>query len=130
VVLTLKLYIAEKPALGRVIVAALPKPQNKQDVYIKLSNGNCIIWCSGHLLEQAEPDAYEPSYKKWQANVLPPIIPSHWQLKPNTIQQLITVRKLHTNASEQIHTADPYRSNGYTLLMTESVKNICVGAKL
>ena len=50
----MKLYIAEKPSLGRAIADALPKPHKKHDGYIEVANGDCVSWCIGHLLEQAE----------------------------------------------------------------------------
>ncbi len=79
----MKLYIAEKPSLARAIADALPKPQKKHDGYIELGNGDCVSWCIGHLLEQAEPDDYDASFKKWRFEHLP-IVPEQWQLKPKS----------------------------------------------
>ena len=59
------LYIAEKPSLGRAIADVLPRPHKKEDGCIRVGNGDVVTWCIGHLLEQAEPDAYDPAYKKW-----------------------------------------------------------------
>ena len=50
------LYIAEKPSLGRAIAAVLAKPQHKEAGCIRLANGDVVSWCSGHLLQQAEPE--------------------------------------------------------------------------
>ena len=77
----MKLYIAEKPSLGRAIAEVLPKPHRKGDGFITVGNGDCVSWCVGHLLEQAEPDAYDAKFKKWQLEHLP-IVPEKWQLKP------------------------------------------------
>ena len=79
----MRLFIAEKPSLGRAIADALPKPHRKADGCIYASNGDCVTWCVGHLLEQAEPDAYNPEFKSWRFEHLP-IIPEQWQLKPKT----------------------------------------------
>ena len=49
----MKLYIAEKPSLGRAIADVLPKPHRKADGCIYAGNGDCVSWCVGHLLEQA-----------------------------------------------------------------------------
>ena len=38
----MKLYIAEKPSLGRAIADALPKPHKKHDGYIEVANGDCV----------------------------------------------------------------------------------------
>lgn len=104
------LYIAEKPSLGRAIAAALPKPQKKHDGYIQLPNGDCVTWCIGHLLELAEPQDYDASYKQWNLAHLP-IIPSDWQwnAKTGTKKQLGVVRKLLKQADRIIHAGDPDR---------------------
>ncbi|MCP4471957.1 MAG: hypothetical protein GY815_14965 [Gammaproteobacteria bacterium] len=68
----MKLYIAEKPSLGRAIADALPKPHKKQQGYIKVGNGDVVTWCIGHILEQADPDAYDDKFKKWQLKLVSP----------------------------------------------------------
>ena len=62
----MRLYIAEKPSLGRAIADVLPKPHEKGDGYIRVANGDVVSWCVGHLLEQVEPEAYDPAFKSWQ----------------------------------------------------------------
>ncbi|MEH6346323.1 MAG: DNA topoisomerase III [Bermanella sp.] len=106
----MKLYIAEKPSLGRAIAAVLPKPHNKQPGYIELGNGDVVSWCIGHLLEQAEPDAYDAAYKSWKLEHLP-IVPAQWQLQPKsqTRQQLSVLRKLVKKADNLVHAGDPDR---------------------
>jgi DNA topoisomerase-3 len=106
----MKLYIAEKPSLGRAIAAVLPTPHNKQPGYIELGNGDVVSWCIGHLLEQAEPDAYDGAFKSWKLEHLP-IVPQQWQLTPKskTRQQLSVLRKLVKQAKEIVHAGDPDR---------------------
>ncbi len=106
----MKLYIAEKPSLGRAIAAVLPPPHNKQPGYIELGNGDVVSWCIGHLLEQAEPDAYDSTFKSWKLEHLP-IVPQQWQLTPKskTRQQLSVLRKLVKHAKEIVHAGDPDR---------------------
>jgi len=106
----MKLYIAEKPSLGRAIAAALPKPQKNQQGYIDLPNGDKVTWCIGHILEQAQPEAYDEKYKKWHFEHLP-ILPEQWQLKAKsqTKAQLAVIRKLVKQADEIIHAGDPDR---------------------
>jgi DNA topoisomerase-3 len=89
----MKLYIAEKPSLARAIVEVLPKPHRKADGCIYVGNGDCVSWCMGHLLEQAEPDAYDVNYKEWRLSHLP-IIPDKLQLihMPNGRNQLAVLR--------------------------------------
>ncbi len=106
----MKLYIAEKPSLARAIADALPKPHKKQQGYIEVANGDVVTWCIGHILEQAEPDAYDAKYKKWQLDHLP-IIPQRWQLnaKYKTKSQLAVIRTLVKKADQLIHAGDPDR---------------------
>jgi hypothetical protein len=107
----MKLYIAEKPSLGRAIADALPKPHKKHDGYIEVANGDCVSWCIGHLLEQAEPDDYDARFKKWQFEHLP-IVPQQWQLKAKTKtrKQLTILKKLIKQASVLVHAGDPDRA--------------------
>lgn len=104
------LYIAEKPSLARAIASAFPKPQKKEDGCIWLANGDCISWCIGHLLEQAEPDTYNPIYKSWQLDHLP-IVPTtwQWQEKSQTRKQLSVLKKLIKKANHLVHAGDPDR---------------------
>jgi len=106
----MKLYIAEKPSLGRAIADVLPKPHRKEEGCIHLGNGDCVSWCVGHLLEQAPPDAYDEKYKKWTLEHLP-IMPSKWKLIPKTTtkKQLSVLRKLLKQADSIVHAGDPDR---------------------
>jgi DNA topoisomerase-3 len=122
------LYIAEKPSLGRAIADVLPKPHNKGDGFIRAANGDVVTWCIGHLLEQAEPDAYDPAYKKWSLEALP-IVPQKWQLKPKTKtrKQLTVIRKLAKEADQLVHAGDPDREG--QLLVDEVIAYIGVPAQ-
>lgn len=124
----MKLYIAEKPSLGRAIAAALPKPQKNHQGYIALANGDVVSWCIGHILEQANPEDYDPAFKKWQMAHLP-IVPEQWQLKPKaqTRSQLTVLRKLVKQADEIIHAGDPDREG--QLLVDEVIDFFKVSAK-
>ncbi|MDK1287009.1 DNA topoisomerase III [Pseudoalteromonas umbrosa] len=117
----MKLYIAEKPSLGRAIADVLPKPHKKQDGFIELGNGDCVTWCIGHLLEQAEPEDYDERYKKWLIHDLP-IVPSEWKFKakPKTKKQLSTVKRLIKKASVLVHAGDPDREG--QLLVDEVIQ--------
>ncbi|TGE77684.1 DNA topoisomerase III [Pseudoalteromonas sp. KS88] len=119
----MKLYIAEKPSLGRAIADALPKPHKKHDGYIEVANGDCVSWCIGHLLEQAEPDDYNEQYKKWRFDDLP-IVPDQWQLKakPKTRKQLTILKKLIKQADQLIHAGDPDREG--QLLVDEVIEQV------
>lgn len=119
------LYIAEKPSLGRAIADALPRPLARQDGYITTGNGDVVTWCIGHLLEQAEPDAYDPAFRTWQHEHLP-IVPTRWQLeeKRNTAKQLGVLRRLVRKADAIVHAGDPDREG--QLLVDEVLHHLGV----
>ncbi|MEC4724681.1 DNA topoisomerase III [Shewanella sp. D64] len=124
------LYIAEKPSLGRAIADVLPKPHKKGDGYIIAANGDCVSWCIGHLLEQAEPDAYDPEFKSWKFEHLP-IIPQNWKMKakPKTRSQLTILKGLVKQASQLVNAGDPDREG--QLLVDEVIAHFGVkGDKL
>ncbi|MFN6972374.1 MAG: DNA topoisomerase 3, partial [Rheinheimera sp.] len=124
------LYIAEKPSLGRAIAAVLPQPQRKADGCIYLANGDVVSWCIGHLLEQAEPESYDPSFKRWQLQHLP-IIPAIWKLQARASSkvQLGILKKLIQQADQLVHAGDPDREGQ---LLVDEVIHWCgvKGAKL
>ncbi len=124
----MKLYIAEKPSLGRAIADVLPKPHKKEDGCIRLGNGDYVSWCIGHLLEQAPPDAYDPKYKKWKLEDLP-ISPSEWKLEPKakTKKQLSVLRKLLKQATSIVHAGDPDREG--QLLVDEVINFIGITSR-
>lgn len=124
------LYIAEKPSLGRAIADVLPKPHKKGDGFIEAANGDCVSWCVGHLLEQAQPDAYNPEFKSWKFEHLP-IVPDKWQLKPKaaTRSQLTVLKRLVKQANTLVNAGDPDREG--QLLVDEVIAYLGVtGDKL
>jgi len=127
----MKLYIAEKPSLGRAIAdgltSLLNKPHRKQQGYIELANGDVVSWCIGHLLEQAEPDVYNEAYKSWKLEHLP-IVPQEWQLKAKsqTRSQLTVLRKLVKQADQIVHAGDPDREG--QLLVDEVLSHLKISA--
>ncbi len=86
-----------------------------------------MTWCIGHLLEQVEPDSYDPRYKKWNLADLP-ILPEKWQLKPRKTasQQLAVVRKLLKSSQEIVHAGDPDREGQ---LLVDEVIDYCQVSK-
>ncbi|MEX0584184.1 MAG: toprim domain-containing protein, partial [Natronospirillum sp.] len=106
----MRLFIAEKPSLARAIADALPGTARKETGCFHFTNGDVVSWCIGHLLEQAEPDAYDPAYKKWSHDHLP-IIPDTWQWVPRrqVSSQLGVLRKLVKAADQLVHAGDPDR---------------------
>lgn len=121
----MRLYIAEKPSLGRAIADVLPKPHEKGDGYIRVATGDVVSWCVGHLLEQAEPEAYDPAFKRWQWTTLP-IVPERWEVKPRSSsrKQLTVLKQWVKQADELVHAGDPDREG--QLLVDEVIDYLAV----
>ncbi len=74
----MRLFIAEKPSLGRAIANGLGN-QKKGEGCIYCGD-DIVTWCFGHMLAQAWPQDYDEAFAKWKRDHLP-IIPSQWQNK-------------------------------------------------
>ena len=82
------LYIAEKPSVAKAIADELGVIR-RGDGFIECRGNTTVTWCFGHLLEQAEPDAYLPDdiprtkkgTKIWRMQDLP-IFPTEWKSSP------------------------------------------------
>jgi DNA topoisomerase-3 len=121
----MRLYIAEKPSLGRAIAEVLPKPHEKGEGYVRAANGDVVSWCIGHLLEQVAPEEYDPRFKSWQWQTLP-IIPERWQVKPRSSsrKQLGILKQWVKQADELVHAGDPDREG--QLLVDEVIDYLAV----
>lgn len=116
----MRLFIAEKPSLGRAIAASLGVVKSEHD-HITCENGDVVTWCIGHLLEQAEPEAYGEQYKTWSLDTLP-IFPKDWILIPtdNGKKQLEAVVKQIKKATSLVNAGDPDREGD--LLVNEVIE--------
>ena len=105
----MRLYIAEKPSVGRALAACLPAPHKKGAGWIE-TGGGVVTWLFGHVLRQAEPEEYDPKLKRWHAEDLP-ILPDEWRLVVNesAAQQFAVVKGLIERADEIVHGGDPDR---------------------
>ena len=105
----MRLYIAEKPSVGRALAACLPQPHRKGQGWIE-TGGGVVTWLFGHVLRQAEPEEYDPRLKRWRAEDLP-ILPTEWRLVVNesAAQQFAVVKGLIERADEIVHGGDPDR---------------------
>src|SRR5919204_378073 len=72
------LVIAEKPSVGRDLSRALPGAFTKHEGYLE-SDSHVVTWAVGHLVQLAEPDEYDPKYKRWRMDDLP-IVPERFKL--------------------------------------------------
>lgn len=92
----MKLVLAEKPSVARDIAKVL-KCSEKGEGCLRGTDYICT-WAIGHLVELAEPEAYDDKYKKWSLDTLP-IIPNKMKLKPSykTREQYKIVKRLMTS---------------------------------
>ena len=70
----MRLFIAEKPELGRAIAEAIQGTQENKQGYI-VKGDSIITWAFGHILKLAEPETYNQAYEKWNLNSLPLNLP-------------------------------------------------------
>ena len=73
------LVIAEKPSVARDLVDALPGSFEKDDAYFE-SDDYVVTLAVGHLVELADPEDYDESFKKWRMADLP-IVPDEFKLR-------------------------------------------------
>ncbi|HMD51670.1 MAG TPA: DNA topoisomerase 3 [Solirubrobacteraceae bacterium] len=72
------LVIAEKPSVGQDLARVLPGTFQKKEGYLE-GPDHVVTWAVGHLVQLAEPDAYDPKFKSWRMPDLP-IVPEHFKL--------------------------------------------------
>ncbi|WP_242201857.1 MULTISPECIES: type IA DNA topoisomerase [unclassified Pseudomonas] len=102
----MRVFIAEKPDLAKVIAEALGSPHRREG-YIQ-SGPDVVIWYVGHLLQLAPPEVHNPAYKNWVATDLPlKLRPHKYQPIAKTESQLKIVGQLIGKATEIVHAGDP-----------------------
>jgi DNA topoisomerase III len=73
------LLVAEKPSVGQDLARVLPGPFKKGEGLLE-GPEHVITWAVGHLVQLAEPEAYDPKYKSWRMADLP-IVPPRFKLE-------------------------------------------------
>ncbi|HER5781946.1 TPA: DNA topoisomerase 3 [Streptococcus pyogenes] len=89
----MKLVIAEKPSVA-ISISKVIGANKKKDGYYE-GNEYKVSWCVGHLIQMANPDAYDEKYAKWNITDLP-IIPSDYkyEVAKSTRKQFNILKKL------------------------------------
>ncbi len=72
------LVIAEKPSVGRDLARVLPGTFKKEEGWLEAED-HIVTWAVGHLVQLAEPDEYDPRFKRWRMEDLP-IVPDRFKL--------------------------------------------------
>ncbi len=125
----MRLFIAEKPSLGRAIAQYLPAKgvsqgggQGRGATHI-VAGDDVVSWCFGHLLEMAEPDDYNAAFKRWSFHTLP-IVPKEWRLLPrdSAKAQIHAIQLLLGKCDTVIHAGDPDREG--QLLVDELLEHL------
>ena len=89
----MKLVIAEKPSVAISITKVIGANKKKDGYYER--NGYRVSWCIGHLIQMANPDAYDEKYAKWNITDLP-IVPKNYkyEIAKSTRKQFNILKKL------------------------------------
>jgi DNA topoisomerase-3 len=73
------LLVAEKPSVGQDLARVLPGPFKKGEGFLE-GPEHVVTWAVGHLVQLAEPEAYDAKYKSWKMADLP-IVPDRFKLE-------------------------------------------------
>ena len=104
----MKLFIAEKPSLGRAIAQGLGGGHSGNGC---IECGQDIVtWCFGHLLEMDKPESYDEKYKLWKKEDLP-ILPNSFNasVRKDAAAQMKIIGKLLQDAEMVVNAGDPDR---------------------
>jgi len=132
-----RLFIAEKPSVGKAIAGALGVKKSYGN-YIECKTGDTVTWCFGHLMELEDADVYLPDgipvtksgKKRWRQEDLP-ILPETWKtcLKkkdgktdPGIKKQYQLIVKLAKAADVIVGAGDPDREGQ---LLIDEVLETC-----
>jgi DNA topoisomerase-3 len=72
------LLVAEKPSVGQDLARVLKGPFKKEEGSLE-GPEHVVTWAVGHLVQLAEPEAYDAKYKSWRMADLP-IVPDRFKL--------------------------------------------------
>ncbi|WP_440057888.1 DNA topoisomerase [Pseudomonas fragariae (ex Marin et al. 2024)] len=101
----MRVFIAEKPDLAKVIAEALGSASRKKGHFI--CGTDVVTWCIGHLLELAPPEVLNPAYANWDKNDLPmKLRPVKYQPIAKTQDQLEVIGRFIGQATEIVHAGD------------------------
>jgi len=119
----MRLFIAEKPSLGKAIAQYLPVQGRQQGNTHIVAGSDVVTWCFGHMYEMAQPEDYDAEFKRWDATHLP-IIPPTWRLVPkaDAKAQIKAIKELLAKADVVVNAGDPDREG--QLLVDELLEQL------
>ncbi|EAA7554395.1 DNA topoisomerase III [Salmonella enterica] len=105
----MRLFLCEKPSQARDIAKFIGAGQ-RGDGFLS-GPGVIVAWARGHLLEQADPEAYGEQYgNPWRLDVLP-FVPQQWKLevKKDGRAQFSVINRLLKQVDEVVIATDADR---------------------
>lgn len=104
----MRLFLCEKPSQARDIGKVLGATRRAEGFL--QGDGVAVTWAFGHLLEQAEPDAYDPELKRWSLESLP-IRPVQWKnvVRKDAAKQFKVIQGLLKQCGEVVVSTDADR---------------------
>jgi DNA topoisomerase-3 len=111
----MRLWLAEKSSFGKDLAAVLGNPKPVAGIMNCFDTDRGRVVCaSGHLVQLAEPQDYDPKYANWDISHLP-IIPDTWRLKEIDAKSkwLESIRKGAQGATEIVVATDAGREGEY-----------------
>lgn len=111
----MRVWLAEKSSFGKDLAEALGNPKPVAGIMNCFDTDRGRVVCaSGHLIELAKPEDYDPKYAQWDIADLP-IIPGEWRLKEieNKKKWLDSIRKGMIGATELVIATDAGREGEY-----------------
>jgi len=101
----MRVFIAEKPELGRAIAEALGGGQ-KEGGCIRCGQ-DVVTWCFGHLLTLTDPEDHDPTAKQWSMERLPLRWPIEHKPLDGKSDQIKLIKRLVGQADTVVHAGDP-----------------------
>ena len=111
----MRVWLAEKSSFGKDLAAVLGNPKQVPGIM------NCwdtdrgrVVCASGHLVQLAEPEDYDPKYASWDVSHLP-ILPETWRMKEIEGKEkwLDSIRRGVKGATEIVVATDAGREGEY-----------------
>jgi len=104
----MKLFLCEKPSQAKDIAVHVGARTRGDGCFV--DNDVTVTWAIGHLVEQANPEYYNPALSTWNINLLP-IVPTEWvmEVKDKTKAQYKVVAGLIKKATEIVIATDADR---------------------
>lgn len=112
---TMRVWLAEKSSFGKDLAEALGNPRPVSGIMNCFDTDRGRVVCaSGHLIELAKPEDYDPKYAQWDIADLP-IIPGTWRLKEieGKRRWLESIRQGMIGATELVIATDAGREGEY-----------------